>query len=235
MDTTFAQGGVALLEGDQVAAMSHFEGAEGHVARLPQEINRLMNEMGWQGHDLDLLAVTIGPGSFSGSRIALGVAKGFSAALGTPVVGISTLELLVAGLGVNGRNVAALLDARRKEVYAGLYQMQKGINPVSLLPPALWDPADFAQELVGFLKGTAEKMVLIGNGLIEYAPLFHAVLKTGCEVADPALWQFDLKRLGLMAQQRVGTSNAETIAMLEPMYLRRADAKEAVAIRFAPP
>lgn len=232
MDTVFAQGSLALLEGGQVRAHATFAGQEGHVVLLPGEIERSLAHVGWCGRDLDLIAVTVGPGSFTGSRIAMGVAKGFAAALGVPVIGVSTLELLVAsvevGEGVSGRKVAAILDARRGEVYAALYEVRPGFKPVPRMPPGAKDPLLCAKEfaLVSLMEN--EKIILTGSGLALYAELFQQALGLRCEMTDPAVWHLDTVRLGLLAQERMNQPGELSVECLEPLYLRRADAKERV-------
>ncbi len=230
MDTTFAQGSVALLLEQQVVAYSYFSGEGGHIDQLPVETARLLAEAGWCGQDLDLLAVTVGPGSFTGSRIALALAKGFSLAVGVPVIGVSTLELLVASVAAKTscKRVAALLDARRQEVYAALYESHSGNALVELLPPSVWDPVFLAQELADHWSTPDEKIVLVGNGLAPYGQIFQQSVNQSFVMSDARFWQLDARQLGLLALQRMNHSNGLSIEGLEPLYLRRADARKMV-------
>lgn len=237
MDTVFSQGSVALLAGEEVVAHAWFEGHEGHVALLPQEIVRLLAQVGWRGLDLDLLAVTLGPGSFSGSRIALGVAKGISLAVDIPIIGVSTLEVLVEGVvdGNKRQRVAALLDARRQEVYAALYELDGALEPILLLAPGAWNPALLAEKLAQEWLIPGEKMVLIGNGLIPYAEVFQQALGADCELADPSLWRLDAAQVGKLALRRMDNPDEVRADLLEPFYLRRADATPSVKVTLGAP
>ncbi|MBF0190397.1 MAG: tRNA (adenosine(37)-N6)-threonylcarbamoyltransferase complex dimerization subunit type 1 TsaB [Magnetococcales bacterium] len=228
MDSSFSRGGVALLDGERVVARSAFEGEEGHVAMLPRELERLMRSSGWRMAEVERIAVTLGPGTFSGARIALGMAKGFALALGTPVVGFSTLEVVAAGAAESGW-VATLLDARRGEVYAAVHEIRSCSDPVVRLAPGVWDPDGLAEALSRLREPFGARLTLTGNGLLAYVDRFQSLLDDGCELADPERWSLDVTLLGKMAfwsSLRASSHGLRPVEALEPMYLRRADAKE---------
>ncbi|MBF0271774.1 MAG: tRNA (adenosine(37)-N6)-threonylcarbamoyltransferase complex dimerization subunit type 1 TsaB [Magnetococcales bacterium] len=224
MDSSFSRGGVALLDGERVVAQGGFEGPEGHVAMLPMELDRLMHSCGWRVADVERFAVTLGPGTFSGARIALGMAKGFALALGTPVVGFSTLEVVAAGAGEPGW-IVTILDARRGEVYAAVYESHSYPDPVVRLAPGVWNPEELARELLGLREQSGTRLCLTGNGLFMYADRFQPLLDHGCEMVNPERWSLDVALLGKMAG-RVNREALLPVEALEPQYLRRADAKE---------
>ncbi|MBF0180860.1 MAG: tRNA (adenosine(37)-N6)-threonylcarbamoyltransferase complex dimerization subunit type 1 TsaB [Magnetococcales bacterium] len=214
MDTSLPRGSMALLDGERLAAREWFEGPEGHVVLLARALERGLAATGWRPGDLSLLAVTVGPGSFTGARIALGVAKGLALATGAPLVGISTLELLLAGIGEGDGLAVALIDARRAEVYA---QARRGGQ--SLVDPGVYDPAWLAGELARLADGPVR---LTGNGLLPYGEGFRQALGERFLPLPPEAWQPDPVVLGIMARQR----RHDADPWLEPLYLRRSDARE---------
>ena len=112
-----ARDGVVLAEDSEVASRSH-------VGSLPALVARVLARAGLAMDDVEAVAISIGPGSFTGLRIGLGFAKGVAFAGGLPVAAVPTLEALaeVAG-GLPDETVCAALDARKREVYAALFRV----------------------------------------------------------------------------------------------------------------
>lgn len=116
-------------DGAPVAVRSEFM-TKGHQERLGGLVRTVMVEAGWDFDRLDRIGVTVGPGSFTGLRVGLAFAQGLGAALDRPVVGLSTLDALAASLdNGDGAPVAALIDARRGQVYAKLFLGGRALGP----------------------------------------------------------------------------------------------------------
>jgi tRNA threonylcarbamoyladenosine biosynthesis protein TsaB len=132
-----ARDGTVLAEDAEPASRSH-------VGSLPALVERVLARAGLAVADVEGLAVSIGPGSFTGLRIGLGFAKGVAFAGGLPLAAVSTLEGLaeVAG-GAPGDTVCAALDARKREVYAALFRIggtgtvERVTDDLALAPEAL--------------------------------------------------------------------------------------------------
>mgnify|MGYP001450548199 CR=1 FL=1 len=127
-------------------------------------IEELLQEAdaGWD--QIDLLAVGVGPGTFTGLRIGVATARALASARGIPLVGISTLESLARNAPLEHSTVAAVLDARRGEVFAAIWA-----EGDVLLPPAALTPEELAKRLAE----QAETPLAIGDGAVE----FRAVLE----------------------------------------------------------
>lgn len=93
-----------------------------HSETLLPTIGRCLSESGLELKDIELIACTSGPGSFTGLRIGMSTAKGLSLALGIPWVGVPTLDCIAFGADVPGRVTVPVLDARKNRVYAALYR-----------------------------------------------------------------------------------------------------------------
>lgn len=214
MDTATPIGGVALLRGDRPVGSLRLTAQRGHASDLPVGVQTLLEETGWTLKELDLIAVTTGPGSFTGLRVALGLAKGIVQAAGTPLVGVGTLEVLAAGAGVG--KVAAVMDARRKEVYAGLYHVGDGF------PRAVRSPAVMAPQELADLLATAEEgpLLLTGRGLEPYGAIFRAALGERALFAPESTWDADPVLLG-----RLAALKAADAGEVEPLYLRKSEAE----------
>ncbi|MBF0624201.1 MAG: tRNA (adenosine(37)-N6)-threonylcarbamoyltransferase complex dimerization subunit type 1 TsaB [Magnetococcales bacterium] len=227
--------GVALTEGGRVLDWQHWPDSSGHLPRLTAACRTVLAD-----HEPDLIAVTVGPGSFTGLRTALGLAKGLAWARGKPLVAVTTLELLAAN-APPGPPVLAVTDARRGQVFAALYHESRSAtfmgggwreaSPIhqshekpagtGLLPPARWDPDALAQELLshpGNLRG-------VGNGLKICGPLLAARLGTRWTTLPDGDWIPDPRRLAVLAPGCLHSTGPADPMTLEPLYLRPSDAE----------
>ena len=177
------------------------EMAKGHQERLGGLAREAIEAAGGLG-GVERIGVTVGPGSFTGLRVGLAFAQGLGAALGRPVVGITTLDALAASAA--GRDVAALIDARRGQVYARFWRAGVAQGP----PEAL--PLETARgRLAGF--GPGANLVGSGANLLEDASVGAAILPL------PGPSPEALARLAAAADP--------TEAPPAPLYLRAPDAK----------
>ncbi len=122
LESATLTGGVALLDGERLVGESVLSVALTHSERLMSMVDRLLGDCGWGVKDLDGLAVSVGPGSFTGIRVGVATAKGLALALALPVAPVPTLDALAATLPFAGAPVCPLLDARKGEVYLSLYR-----------------------------------------------------------------------------------------------------------------
>lgn len=142
---------IALAEGDDVVLLREAERARQHSSALLPLVRAGLEELGWSVSQLDALAVSAGPGSFTSLRIGLASAKGLAFGRDWQGVGVSTLEAMALGArdGVDeGGDVVALLDARRGEWYAGGWRVAGG-ELVPGLVEGLYDPVTMAADLAG--------------------------------------------------------------------------------------
>lgn len=94
---------------------------------LPLKVAALLDDYGYSPSDLSLLAVSLGPGSFTGIRVALAFAKGIGSALGVPLVGIPTLDLLAWPFtGITSSYICPIIDAKKGEVFCAQYHNETG-------------------------------------------------------------------------------------------------------------
>ncbi|TAJ66469.1 tRNA (adenosine(37)-N6)-threonylcarbamoyltransferase complex dimerization subunit type 1 TsaB [Brevundimonas sp.] len=175
---------------------------KGHSERIAGFARDAAAAAGVDFADLDRIGVTVGPGSFTGLRVGLSFAQGLGAALDRPVVGLSTLDALAASAG-EAATVAALIDARRGQVYARFWRDGRAEGP----PAAL--TLEDAAARIGTLGADA---VLVGSG----AALFAAA------AAGPRLLVLDGPAPEALA--RLAAAADPALARPRPLYLRAPDA-----------
>jgi tRNA threonylcarbamoyladenosine biosynthesis protein TsaB len=180
----------------------------GHAERLPPMVDEALAEARIGYNEIDRIAVTTGPGSFTGVRVGIAFARGLALALDVPAVGIGTLHALAHSHGARCEGtIAAVLDARRGEVYAFIRDI--ATNETLVEPEAL-----AIEELASRLRDARPPIVLTGSG----APLVVATLAASAEIAGTAEAP-DIADVVALALE-----SAEAGSPL-PLYARSADAK----------
>ncbi|ALJ07470.1 MULTISPECIES: tRNA (adenosine(37)-N6)-threonylcarbamoyltransferase complex dimerization subunit type 1 TsaB [Brevundimonas] len=162
IDTALGACTAAVFEDDRPLSVRFEPMAKGHQERLGGLVRDVMTEAGGGFDRLDRIGVTVGPGSFTGLRVGLAFAQGLGAALGRPVVGVSTLDALADPLATAGVPVAALIDARRGQVYAKFFSDGRTLGPEEALP------LEAAADRIAAL-GTKVQAVGSGAGLLSEA------------------------------------------------------------------
>lgn len=212
LETATSAPSVAVLQGERaLAAIGAEPGASAAAFVLPA-VDAALRSAGVGLGELALMAVAIGPGSFTGLRVGLATVKGLAFAGHPPVAAVPTLEALCLAAGSAAFAVAAILDARRGEVYAAAYGPGPE-GPVALVPEDLYPVAALADRLPAGCR-------LCGEGA--------GLLPPGVSGSPPVALEADrlparaVGRLGLRALARGGLRPG---AALVPHYLRRAEAE----------
>jgi tRNA threonylcarbamoyl adenosine modification protein YeaZ len=208
IDTALEACSVAVAGNDpQPVAVSENVG-RGHAERLFGMIDSAMGEAGFDFADLDRIAVTVGPGSFTGLRVGIAAARGLALVVGCPVVGIGTLDVHAAGARalVGPVPVVAVLDARRGEVYSQRFAAAGA--PIGT--PAVGPPESVAAQVADgdVLAGAGADTVAAAMPLGRTAPIAH-------RRSAP-----DIHVLAVLAVIAVAPTAAP-----RPLYLRPPDAK----------
>ena len=163
IDTALGACTAAVFEDGRPLAVRFEPMTKGHQERLGGLVRDVMAEAGGGFESLGRIGVTVGPGSFTGLRVGLAFAQGLGAALDRPVVGISALDALAASLDDAAGAVAALIDARRGQVYARLFTSGSALGP---------DEALSLEDIARRLAEIGPNVALIGNGAAVLAEAF---------------------------------------------------------------
>jgi tRNA threonylcarbamoyladenosine biosynthesis protein TsaB len=212
IDTALATCSAAVLEDGAVLAAGVLAAEKGHAERLAPLVVEILAAAGVGARDLDRIGVVVGPGGFAGVRVGVAFARGLMLGTKAKAVGATSLEALAAPL--RGRCVAAILDARRGDVYAARYDADGGI----LLAPFVASADDARARL---LAAGAQGEAAVGDGLDLVDPQARHFARTGLAAIDPA----EVARLAAAAP--------EPLSPPSPVYLRALDAKPASPSRFS--
>lgn len=142
LDTCDSRGSLAVLQDDEVLQAIAHEGTSDYSSWVLPNAEEALRAAGLGLGDVDVFAAASGPGSFTGVRIALTTVKAWSEAYGKGVAGVSRLEAMAREAGGRGAYVAAWADARRDQVFGGLYR-REGATLTSVESQMVGTPAEF--------------------------------------------------------------------------------------------
>ncbi len=226
IDTATDRLGLALRRDDATLAELHLDLGRKHAEKILVSLDGLLADLGIAPRDLGGIAVSLGPGSFTGLRIGLAFAKGLALATGAGLAGIPSLAVLARGALPWVGPVVPCIDARRGEVYYTAYHAT--IGGVEHLDPGFQAgaPADVAARcrLLG------PRVLLVGTG----AEAVHAVAGSGAALAPRELALPRAAVLAALGAEKLGRDGGDPLDALEPLYVRRPDAvvrRDPLAVR----
>lgn len=226
IDTSTAITAVALLADDIVRAEDNAATDQKHGDVVLPRVQAVLAAAGLTLAEIDLLAVGVGPGSFTGLRVGLATVKGLGFALQKPVRGVSSPEAIASAALERAQQVVVLLDAFKGEVYAGVFRHGAGGGAVveAMLPLFHASPGEAAARALAVLDPAAGALVC-GDGARRYEPEIMAVLGGRVILATAEL---DTPRgawVAKLALRDFGRDGASDLATLEPTYVRGSDAR----------
>jgi tRNA threonylcarbamoyladenosine biosynthesis protein TsaB len=219
VDTSSSCGSLGIIDGDQVVAECTFHREETHSTRLIPSIQALLRDAKLSLKEIDGLAVSLGPGSFTGLRVGISTIKGLALADEKPVVGIPTLDVLAYNFLFTPYTICPLLDARRDEVYTALYRKGREGGLERLTSYRSMSPIVMLEE-IPFME-----TIFAGNGVTLYGPIIKEKFGTKALIAPPYLnfiRGLTVAQLGL--QRILGGERAEVTSLM-PIYVRPSDAE----------
>jgi tRNA threonylcarbamoyladenosine biosynthesis protein TsaB len=212
----------AIVENGTVHAEHSSDSPHVHSEKLISIIDQCFNDAKLTLNSIDGIAVSIGPGSFTGLRIGLSVAKGLSYASGKPLAAVPTLKgLAMHGIAQNSIQniefILPLLDARRDEVYIALYRLA-GIDLHEVIPSSAMSLAHLVNQLP-----VNKKILILGDGTEKfehfikkadnYAPNSYIILQNSSNYCSAAI-------IAQMGSEIINAQGGADIASLEPFYVK---------------
>lgn len=213
IDTSALTATVAILSEDTLIGEISTTTKLTHSQTLMPMIDELLRKVSLDITDIDLFACSEGPGSFTGLRIGIGTIKGLAYGLGKPVVAVSTLEALAHNISVTDLLICPIMDARRGQVYNGLYRYNKGMLECITEPRAL-SVEDLCEEIT-------EKAIFLGDGVKVHRGKISGLLGGNALFAPP---HNQLQKAGSVAFAALDKKPCDA-AELTAVYLRKPQAE----------
>ncbi len=219
VDTTTPDGSVALLENGKLRIEVNWSSPVTHSSRLLKSVDFVLAGSGLEVGDVDGFACAVGPGSFTGIRIGVSAVKSLAFASGKPVASVSTLTALASKLSSpEGRLVAPVLDAKRGEIYAALFERQNSVLE-DVVPQGAYDPENFLRRLPA-----QSPVVFVGSGLALHAGRFRDRLGERARLSPRS--PFIAAEVALLGWRMIVDGKGVPSGLIEPLYFRRSQAEE---------
>ncbi|MDX1270466.1 tRNA (adenosine(37)-N6)-threonylcarbamoyltransferase complex dimerization subunit type 1 TsaB [Bizionia paragorgiae] len=208
IETTTTNCSVSLSkEGETLLLKEDYDTNYSHAERLHTFIASILKEANVAREDLNAIAVSKGPGSYTGLRIGVSTAKGLCFALDIPLIAVNTLEALAHQVKADNGLIVPMLDARRMEVFSAVFDSE--YKPIRDIEAQILDTDAFAQYL------NAGKVYFIGNGVEKTKTLIPHENAVFIEGKLPSA-----STMGALAYAKYKKSDTEDVAYFEPFYLK---------------
>ena len=220
IDSSGLVASVAVLSGGIIMAEYTVNYKKTHSQTLLPMIEEIKRMTELDLGCLDAIAISSGPGSFTGLRIGAATAKGLGLALNIPLVAVPTLEGLAYNLCHTGALVCPLMDARRNQVYTGVYSFEGGVfNTVKN------QCATDIEDIITFLNAEGRKVIFLGDGVPVYRDVITEKTKTEYEFAPPHLAYQRAGALCKRAEELYEKNMTISPREFAPEYLRLSQAE----------
>lgn len=219
IETATPTGSVALVNEQGLIGEFTLNLKSTHSERLLPAIHQLLTSTDVSFAQVDCLAVSLGPGSFTGLRIGVSTAKGLALAGGKPLVGVPTLDALARHYCAPAPCICPMLDAKKKEVFAALYRHIDSGDVQKTTPDLAIAPEKLLKEII------KEKTVFLGEGSRVYRHLIEESLGSQAVFVPLPLNHPRAATVAFLGLEELKRGNVISAAALAPTYVRASEAE----------
>lgn len=220
LDSSGLVASVAIVSDDTLLAEYTVNYKKTHSQTLLPMLDEVAKMIELDLDSVDAIAVAAGPGSFTGLRIVSATAKGLGLALGKPLVHIPTVDALACNLYGCGSLICPLMDARRSQVYTGIYTFEDGeLRIIKEQSPMA------VEQIAEELNALGREVVFLGDGVPVYREMLSTLMKVPYRYAPANMNRQRAASVAVLAQQYVKAGKTETAAEHAPDYLRLSQAE----------
>ncbi len=220
VDSSGLVASVALVEDDNLLAEYTVNYKKTHSQTLLPMLNEIVNMTEMDLNSVDAIAVAKGPGSFTGLRIGSATVKGLGLALEKPIIGVPTVEGLAMNLYGTDAVICPLMDARRNQVYTGIYKFRE--NELQIVKEQV--PLGI-EEIIEALNLIGHNVVFLGDGVSVYKEIIEKNMKVPYLFAPAHVNKQRAAAIGVRAMQYYKKQMYVSAKEFEPEYLRLSQAE----------
>ena len=231
LDSSGLVASAAVVEDDVLIAEYTTDYKKTHSQTLLPMLDEIRQMIDLDLHTIDAIAISAGPGSFTGLRIGAATAKGLGLALDLPLVEVPTLEGLAFNLWGTDKLVCPIMDARRSQVYTGIYEFTRSEKTQATAEASyemhiLKDQCAIAvDELVEELNGLGREVIFLGDGVPVYKEQILQKLQVPCSFAPASDNRQRAASVASLGAIYFAQGKTVTAAQHEPEYLRKSQAE----------
>lgn len=217
IETSTMLGGIAVMEDDTLIAESRMNVKTTHSERIMADIDNALKRSGFTIDDIDVFGIASGPGSFTGLRVGLSTLKGLSYATGKKVVSVSTLEAFAWNVTFSPHLICPLLDARKKEVYAGVFEWSgDGFTKIIDEQTVTIDK---------LLAAIGKSVIFLGEGALLYKNPIQAALGEKALFGAPQHMVPSPANVACLCMRKARNNMFDNPEQLVPRYIRKCEAE----------
>ncbi|MBQ5702727.1 MAG: tRNA (adenosine(37)-N6)-threonylcarbamoyltransferase complex dimerization subunit type 1 TsaB [Peptococcaceae bacterium] len=220
IDSSTPVAGIAVSDGMQLLGEITLNTKNTHSEKLMPLVKHLLDELTLSVNDLDAIAVTQGPGSFTGLRIGMATAKGLAQGAGKKLIAVPTLDCLAQNLLHYPGIICPIMNAQKKQVYTAIYR--SGRNKLERLSDY---QAIAVEQLAAQLKELKEDIWFVGDGVAAFADMFQELLGDACRFADGHNILPRAGALAMLAAERASEERFDDLYQAELIYIRKSEAE----------
>lgn len=213
---------VAVIEDDRLLAEYTIDHKKTHSQTLLPMLQEMTAQIELDLQSLDAIAISGGPGSFTGLRIGSATAKGMGLALNKPLIHVPTLEAMAMNAWGSQKLICPMMDARRESVYTGLYRFDESTGEMKTV---LDQTCLTVRELAQKLNDAGEPVLVLGDGMVSYDGLLNELLTVPWSKAPAGMNRQRAVSVCLCGLQRLKAGQIETAAEHRPDYLKVSQAE----------
>ena len=214
LETSTLDASVAALEGDRVLGQTLLDRQRRTAQIFAPAIEQLLRSVEWRPQDVQLVAVTQGPGSFTGLRVGVTAAKTLAYAVGAEVFAVNTLEVIAWQAPNAVQRICAVLDAQRQQLFSATFQ-----RPGDRLTEV---SGTRIEDIAAWLAGLTPGIAVTGPGLVR----LRDRLPGEVAVVDAACWTPQAATVGRVAYLEYQSGKRHDLWTLNPVYYRSSAAEE---------
>lgn len=220
IDSSTPVAGIAVSDGMQLLGEITLNTKNTHSEKLMPLVKHLLDELALSVNDLDAIAVTQGPGSFTGLRIGMATAKGLAQGAGKKLIAVPTLDCLAQNLLHYPGIICPIMNAQKKQVYTAIYR--SGRDKLERLSDY---QAIAVEQLAAQLKELKEDVWFVGDGVAAFADMFQELLGDACRFADGHNILPRAGALAMLAAERASEERFDDLYQAELIYIRKSEAE----------
>lgn len=226
IDSSGLVASVAIIVDERMVAEYTVDYKKTHSQTLLPMLDEIVKMIDFNIDELDAIAVAAGPGSFTGLRIGSSTAKGLAFALHKPIISVPTVDGLAYNLFGTSKLICPIMDAKRNQVYTGLYEFtNQGFQIISNQKAVSID--DIIEEIIALER----EVIFLGDGVEVYRDGIIDKLGNRCMFAPPHLSKQRAGSIGALAVDLYEKGQAMDSAEHQPIYLRLSQAERELAIK----